>query len=89
VRARLILLVVFSFSYVTPAWTECIKDSIAVVLPDQDLIMLNTSGTYVIVGTDLATAAHWQIGDAVLVCGDTIINKDEDGEKIQVTLHVG
>jgi hypothetical protein len=79
---------VISFSFTTPASAACVKDSIVVVLPDQDLIMLDTSGKYVISGADLVTAAHWQIGDAVLVCGDTIINKDWDDEKIQVTLHI-
>jgi hypothetical protein len=36
---------------------------------------------------DDATAAAWTEGDSVLVWGDTMINKDQNGEKIDVTPH--
>jgi hypothetical protein len=85
--AKLILLVMVGLSLAEPTWAACIEDSIDTVSEDGDLIILTSGQSYDVMAGDASTAAQWQEGDDVLVCGDTIINKDERGEKIEVTLH--
>jgi hypothetical protein len=57
------------------------------VSEDGDLIVLVSGEAYDVMAGDEVTAALWQEGDDVLVCDGTIINKDESGEKIEVTPH--
>ena len=71
----------------TPAIAACDEDSIETVSSDGDLIALSSGQEYDVAGGDEATAAAWAEGDDVLMCGDTMIDKDENGERIDVTPH--
>jgi hypothetical protein len=81
------IIILMSLSLTGTAWAYCDEDSIETVSPSGDLIVLASGETFDVVAGDEATAAQWQEGDDVLVCGDMIINKDENGERIEVTPH--
>jgi hypothetical protein len=86
-RSRLALLVLVCISMAAPAWSACDDDTIETISDDGDLITLTSGESYDVAPSDQSTAALWQEGDDVLVCDDTIVNKDENGEKIGVTPH--
>ncbi|HWG75495.1 MAG TPA: hypothetical protein VN660_01740 [Steroidobacteraceae bacterium] len=70
------------------AWaSSCDEETIDTVSEDGDLIVLSDGNAYDVVPGDEVTASEWQEGDSVLMCGDKIINKDEDGESIDITPH--
>jgi hypothetical protein len=83
--ALLLLLIACSLS--EPAWAACDDETIDTISEDGDLIVLSSGESYDVAPGDEGTASTWQEGEDVLVCGDTIINKDENGEKIEVTPH--
>jgi D-lyxose ketol-isomerase len=70
-----------------PAWAACDEDTIETVSEDGDLIILTSGQDYDVTPGDDATASLWLEGQSVLVCGDTIINKDDDDEQVEVTPH--
>ena len=80
-RSRLILLITVGLSLASPAFAACDEESIDTVSEDGDLIILASGEAFNVMAGDEATAALWQAGDDVLVCGDTIINKDEQVRK--------
>jgi hypothetical protein len=82
-----LLLLLFACSLAEPAWAACDDDTIDTLSEDGDLIVLSSGESYDVAPGDETTASTWQEGDDVLVCGGTIINKDENGEKIEVTPH--
>jgi hypothetical protein len=90
-RAGLILLTVTGFvvaaSATAPARDACEEDSIDTISQDGDLIVLASGERYDVRTEDQATAALWQEGDDVLVCGRTIIDKDQGNERIRVRRH--
>jgi hypothetical protein len=86
-RAKFILFVMAAFSLAEPAFAACDEDTIDTISEDGDLIVLSSGESYDVAPGDETTAALWQEGEDVLVCGDTIINKDENGEKVEVTPH--
>jgi hypothetical protein len=81
------LLALLAFVVAVPARAACDEDSIETVSEDGDLIVLTSGATFDVGSGDDVTASEWHEGDDVLVCGDTIINKDENGEQIEVTAH--
>jgi hypothetical protein len=81
------LLLAATLSLAEPAWAACDEDTIDTISQDGDLIVLNSGEAYDVAPGDEATAATWLEGEDVLICADTIINKDENGEKIEVTPH--
>jgi hypothetical protein len=86
-RGKSILLIVICLLLAQPSWAACHEDTIDTISEDGDLIILTSGQSYDVSPGDDATAALWQEGDDVLVCGDTIIDKDQSGERVEVTLH--
>ncbi len=86
-RTGVILLAITAFSLASPAWAACDEDSIETVSEDGDLIVLTSGDQYDVASGDEATAAQWQEGDDVLVCGDTIVDKDQGDDQVDVTPH--
>lgn len=70
-----------------PALASCEEETIDTVSEDGDLIVLSDGQAYDVMPGDDVTASLWMEGQTVLVCGDTIINKDDHGEKVEVTPH--
>ena len=87
IRVSCILVLIAAASFIEPAWARCDRDSIETISADGDLIILTSGDKYDVAPSDEATAAEWQEGDDVLVCGDTIIDKDQHGEHVDVTAH--
>jgi hypothetical protein len=85
--AKLIAYVVAVCMAATPAIASCEADTIETVSDDGDLIIMLSGDAFDVAAGDDVTAATWLEGEDVLICGDTIINKDERGEKIEVTPH--
>ncbi len=71
----------------TPAREACDDDSIETIGPDGDLIVLASGAKYDVAIADQSTAALWQEGDDVLLCGRTMIDKDHGNERIRVREH--
>jgi hypothetical protein len=71
----------------TPAMAGCEEDTIETVSSDGDMIVLESGEAYDVAPGDTATASLWQEGESVLVCGDTIIDKDQNGDKVEVSPH--
>jgi hypothetical protein len=69
------------------AFAACDEDTIDTISPDGDLIVLTSGASYDVDPGDQTTAALWQEGDEVLICGDTIVDKDQGGERVEVTEH--
>lgn len=69
------------------SWAACDDDSIDTVSEDGDLIVLSSGDEYDVSPAYEATAALWMEGDDVLVCGNTIIDKDQGGKRIKVKPH--
>ena len=42
---------------------------------------------YDVAAGDQGTASLWREGADVLVCSEKIINEDEDGEEVGITMH--
>ncbi|MGH6879098.1 MAG: hypothetical protein ACREHV_17195 [Rhizomicrobium sp.] len=72
---------------VTPAFASCDEETIDTVSEDGDMIVLTNGQSFDVVGGDEVTASLWMEGQDVLVCDDTMINKDENGEKVEITPH--
>ncbi|MEW6437235.1 MAG: hypothetical protein AB1508_08695 [Pseudomonadota bacterium] len=71
-----------------PAFAGCDQDTIQTVSEDGDLIVLQSGASYDVDLGDQATASQWTENQDVLVCrGSKIINKDENGESIDVLEH--
>jgi hypothetical protein len=87
IRVSCVLVVMAAASFIAPAWARCDRDSIETISEDGDLIILASGDKYDVAPSDEATAADWQEGDDVLVCGDTIIDRDRHGERVEVTAH--
>ena len=88
-RAGLMLLaatgVVIAATAVAAAAREpCDEDSIETIAEDGDLIVLASGAKIDVAGEDQPTAALWREGDDVLVCGRTVIDKDQGNERIRV-----
>lgn len=49
------------------------------------IIQTGGGSTYTVVAGDRATASSWSVGDDILVCDSKMINKDDDGEEIEVS----
>jgi hypothetical protein len=71
-----------------PAFAECDRDTIETVSEDGDLIVLQSGASYDVDLGDQAIASQWAENQDVLVCRESkIINKDENGESIDVLEH--
>lgn len=87
-RPVCIAIVILLAAFASPALAGCDEDTIDTVSSDGDLIVLASGEQYDVDAGDESTSASWQEGDNVLVCGgDVIIDKDEGGEQVDVTLH--
>jgi hypothetical protein len=84
---RIVLSLGIVSALASPSWAACYSDTIDTLSEDGDMIILSSGEAYDISSGDESTAASWQEGDDVLVCGDTIIDKDENGERVEVTPH--
>jgi hypothetical protein len=82
--AVIVLLTVF---LAMPARAACDKDTIDTISEDGDLIILSSGTTYDVHENDRSTAASWQEGDDVLVCGHTMTDKTQGGQKARVSVH--
>lgn len=69
------------------ARAACDQETIDTVSEDGDLIILTSGDQYDVDPGDQSTAASWQEGDTVLVCGYTIVDSDQGGEQVDVTEH--
>jgi hypothetical protein len=63
----------------------CDEASIDHISANGDIIELDDGTEWEVSPGDQTTVLSWSEGDDVLVCNNKIINKDEDGEKIDVT----
>ena len=64
---------------------SCDEDSIDTVADDGSVITLLSGTVYSVDAGEEATASAWVAGDDVLICDDDkIINKDENGETVEV-----
>jgi hypothetical protein len=82
----LAVVVLLTISLAMPARAACDKDTIDTISEDGDLIVLSSGTTYDVHEDDQSTAASWQEGDDVLVCGHTMIDKNQGG-KVHVSEH--
>jgi hypothetical protein len=80
------VVVLLTVSFAMPAWAACDKDMIDTISEDGDLIVLSSGTTYDVAEDDQSKAAGWQEGDDVLVCGHTMIDKNQGG-KVRVSAH--
>jgi hypothetical protein len=83
---RIAIVLVAVMVLASPSWAACDEDTIETISSDGDLILLSNGQSYDVLPGHDVTASLWNEGDDVLVCGDTIIHKD-DGEQVDVTLH--
>jgi hypothetical protein len=83
VAASILLTVYFA----APARAACDRETIDTISEDGDLIVLSSGASYDVRDDDQSKAADWQEGDDVLVCGHTIIDKNQGGERIGVSEH--
>ena len=73
--------------YVPPGGVNCEDDTIDTVADDGSIITMVSGAVYSVDAGDESTAAVWLASDDVLICnGEKIINKDEQGESVGVTL---
>jgi len=86
-RAIAILTAVALLALVRPALAACDEDTIDTISDEGDLIVLDSGDSYDVDLGDEGTALGWSEGDDVLVCDATIVNKDEDGERVSVSPH--
>ncbi len=88
-RAGFFLLAVLGLfvAAVAPAREACDEDAIETIAEDGDLIVLASGEKYDVAIADQPTAALWQEGDDVLVCGRSMIDKDQGNERIKVRAH--
>jgi hypothetical protein len=78
--------VLLTINLAMPARAACDKDTIDTISEDGDLIVLSSGTSYDVADDDQSTAASWQEGDDVLVCGHTMIDKNQGG-KVHVSAH--
>ena len=81
--ATAVLLLLFGHA----ALASCDEDTIETISSDGDLIVLGSGESFDVEAGDEATSALWVEGDNVLICGYTIIDKDQDDERVEVTPH--
>ncbi len=72
--------------YVPPAYTNCDDDTIETVADDGSTLIMQSGAVYSVDPADESTASAWVADDDVLICNDDkIINKDENGETVDVS----
>lgn len=81
-----VVVVLLTVYLAMPARAACDRDTIDTISEDGDLIVLSSGTTYDVDADDQTTAAGWQEGDDVLVCGHTMIDKNQHG-KVHVSAH--
>lgn len=86
-RAKFVLMIAIILPLSSPAWAGCSDDTIDTVSDDGDLIVLRSGELYDVAAGDQGTASLWREGADVLVCSEKIINEDEDGEEVGITMH--
>ncbi|MFT3989009.1 hypothetical protein [Aestuariivirga sp.] len=86
-RATAIILFAAVMLHPALAWAHCDDDTIDVVSPNGDLVILYSGETYNVDSGDEVTAAGWMENEDVLVCGDVMINRDESGERVGISPH--
>jgi hypothetical protein len=79
--------VLLTLSFAMPARAACDKDTIDTISEDGDLIVVSSGISYDVHEDDQSTAASWQEGDDVLVCGHTMIDKNQGSQKVHVSVH--
>lgn len=85
-RATIVTVMIF-LCLARPSLAACDEDTIDTVSEDGDLIVLGFGDEYDVSPDYEATAARWMEGDNVLVCGNTIIDKDQGSKRIKVKPH--
>ena len=68
-------------------FAACEEDTIETISSDGDLIILQSGASYDVASGDESTASGWQEGDDVLICGETMIDKDQGSEQVEITPH--
>jgi hypothetical protein len=63
----------------------CDEDTIQSVSRDGSILVMLSGAVYRVSNLDRIDSMLWLPSDDVLVCGNKIINTDEDGEKVEVT----
>jgi len=61
---------------------DCDDDSIETVGEDGAILEMLSGAVYRVQDYDTSTSSLWLAADDVLICGDRIIDKDEDGESV-------
>ena len=69
------------------AFASCEEDTIDTLSDDGELLVLESGQAFDVSAGDSSTSAGWSEGDTVLMCGDIVIDKDQGGEKVEVTPH--
>ena len=83
--AIIAMFIAVSIMSVPTSAAACDDDTIRSVSGDGSIIIMTSGAVYEVDGADTVDSALWSAADDVLVCNDTIINTDEDGEKVDAT----
>lgn len=77
--------IVAIFTMSVPAAAACDDDMISSVSSDGSIIIMISGAVYQVDAADTVDSILWLAADDVLICDGTIINTDEDGEKVDAT----
>ena len=86
-RTSSILYAIIFLSVPNLGMASCDEDTIETISDSGDLIILTSGLAFDVLPGDDATASTWLENEDVLIRKDVIINKDQHGEKIEVTPH--
>lgn len=82
---KIIALALFAILFSTPIFARsCDDDSISSVSNDGSIIVMLSGAVYEVDAGDQVDTMLWLPAESVLVCGGTLINTDENGEKASV-----
>ncbi|WP_146030305.1 hypothetical protein [Methylocella silvestris] len=82
-RAAIVLSAV---AFAAPAFAACDEDTLETVSDGGEILVMQSGHVYQVEGGVTVDTRLWLPAEDVLICGDEIIYKDEDGERASVTL---
>jgi hypothetical protein len=69
-----------------PSSAACEKDSLEIISKNGGVLKMRSGHVYRVDADNIGDTQLWLSGEDVLICRDTMINKDEHGERAGVTL---
>jgi hypothetical protein len=66
------------------AASDCEEDSLQTVSEGGEILIMLSGSVFQVEGGDTVDTQLWLSADDVIICGNTMINKDENGEKALV-----